>query len=182
LLTALQGDDSSDNPGEKVMGVLTQKDSSVDDPDFNNLYTVGTVVAVLKQLRQPDGNKGVVTHGLVRFRIKKWLGSEPYLRARIEVITPEIPPDTKQLQALLTSVRHTALKMVDLSPNIPDEVNMILSNIDEAGALADFLAANINIPAEEKQLLLETLDVTERLQKLSGTLAHQVAMLELSAK
>ncbi|MCP4710929.1 MAG: endopeptidase La, partial [Planctomycetes bacterium] len=182
LLAAVQGDNSSDSPGEKVMGVLTQKDSSIDDPDFNNLYSVGTVVAVLKQLRQPDGNKGVVTHGLVRFRVKKWLGSEPYLRAQIEVITPENPPESKQLQALLTSVRHTALKMVELSPNIPDEVNMILSNIDEAGALADFLAANINIPAEDKQQLLETIDVSDRLQKLSVMLAHQVEMLELSAK
>jgi len=182
LLAAVHGDESSDHPGEKVMGVLTQKDSSIDDPDFINLYSVGTVVAVLKQLRQPDGNKGVVTHGLVRFRVKEWLGSEPYLRARIEVITPEIPLATKQLQALLTSVRHTALKMVDLSPNIPDEVNMILSNIDDAGALADFLAANINVPTDEKQQLLETVDVTERLKKLAVVLAHQVEMLELSAK
>jgi len=182
LLNAVHGDESSDNPGEKVMGVLTQKDPSIDDPDFDNLYSVGTVVAVLKQLRQPDGNKGVVTHGLVRFRVKEWLGSEPYLKARIEVITPESAPATKQLQALLTSVRHAALKMVELSPNIPDEVNMILGNIDDAGALADFLAANINIPTEQKQQLLETIDVTERLKKIAVLLAHQVEMLELSAK
>jgi len=181
LLTEVLGDESSGRPAEKVMGVLTQKDPSVEVPDFDNLYSTGTVVAVLKQLRQPDGNKSVVAHGLVRFRVVEWLSAEPYLRARIEVVTSEAAA-SKELDALVTSVRHTALKMVQLSPNIPEEVNVILSNIDDAGALADFLAANINIPSDQKQQLLETIDVTERLKKLSVALAHQVELLELSAK
>jgi len=181
LLSGVLGGKGKSRPGEKVIGVITQKDSTVDDPGFEDLYPMGTVTAVVKMLKQPDGQNSLVVHGLVRFQVKEWLGTEPYLRARIEVVTPEIKP-SKGLEALMTSVRHSAQKMVALSPNIPEEVKVILENIDDAGALADFLAANINIPSEKKQELLETIDVTERLKKLSVSLAEQIQLLEMSAK
>jgi ATP-dependent Lon protease len=181
LLSTVLGGKRKARPVEKVIGVLTQKESSLDDPRFEDLYWMGTVTAVVKVLKQPDGQNSVVVHGLVRFRVKEWLGTEPYLRARIEVVTSEIKP-SKGLEALMTSVRHLAQKMVELSPNIPEEVKVILENIDDAGALADFLAANINIPSEKKQELLETIDVTERLKKLSVSLAEQIQLLEMSAK
>lgn len=168
-------------PGEKVIGVITQRHSAVDDPDYDDLYPMGTVTAVVKMLKQPDGQNSLVVHGLVRFRVKEWLGTEPYLRARIEVITSESTP-SKELEALMTSVRHSAQKMVALSPNIPEEVKVILENIDDPGALGDFLAANINIPSEKKQELLETIDVQDRLKKLSVSLAEQIQLLEMSAK
>ena len=182
LLQELLGDVSLSRPGEKLIGVITQKEQAVDDPDFADLYETGTVVTVLKLLNQPDGQNSLVVHGLIRFRVVEWLARQPYLKARIEVVTSEVKPTTKDLQALITSVRHTAQKMVELSPNIPDEVNVVISNIEDGGALADFLAANINITTLQKQDLLETIDVTERLKKLSVALASQVELLELSAK
>lgn len=182
LLIEVLGDLSPSRPGERLLGVLTQKAPGIDDPDFDELYQVGTVVTVLKLLRQPDEQNSLVVHGLVRFRVVEWLAREPFLKARIEVITSPPRKSNKDLQALMTSVRHTAQKMVELSPNIPDEVIMVLSNIEDPGALADFLAANININTEQRQGLLEIIDVTERLKKLSVALAHQVELLELSAK
>lgn len=170
---------------DRVIGVITQTNPKTDNPSFSDLYTIGTVVTVLKMLKLPDGQNSVVVHGLVRFRVQKWLGDEPFLRARIEIIGPvELPPhgtDTT-MDALVNNVRQLAQKMVDLSPNIPEEVNIVLTNIDDPDALADFLAGNINIPVEKKQELLETIDVADRLKKLSVFLAGQVDMLELSAK
>ena len=172
---------SAHGPGEMPIGVIAQKSPRVDNPNFDQMYQVGTVVTILKTINLPDGQNSVVVHGLVRFRIKQWLASEPFYRAKIEVVTSQAQP-SKNLQALANNVRQMAEQMAELSPSIPDEVNVILNNIDDAGALADFLAANIHMPVNKKQELLETLDVTERLQKLSLALANQLEILELSAK
>jgi len=168
-------------PGEKIIGVLTQKDPKTNQPHFEDLFGTGTAATVLKMLKMPDGQNSLVVHGLVRFRIVEWLKAEPYLQARIEVLHSQIRP-SKKLDALVNSVRNMAQQMIQLSPNIPDEVNVILTNIDDPGALADFLAANININVSDKQELLETVDVTDRLQKLSMAMASQLEMLQLSAK
>lgn len=166
---------------EKIIGVLTQKLPEEDDPGFDGLYAIGTIVNVLKKLKLPDGHNSLVVHGVIRFRVVQWLGDEPYLRARVEVLEPSCQ-STRNLKALVNNVRNMAHKMVDLSPNIPDEVQVIVHNIEEPGALADFLAANINITVAEKQQLLETLDVNRRLEKLSVALASQLELLELSVE
>ena len=174
---------SADSSGEtdKVIGVLTQKEPETDDPGYNDLYRVGTIVTILKKLKLPEGQNSLVVHGLVRFRVVEWLRQEPFLRARIEIVEPQIKP-SRNLEALVTNVRNMANQMVELSPNIPDEVHVILNNIEEPGALADFLAANININVPQKQEILDTFDVNERLRKLSVSLASQIELLELSAK
>ena len=169
-------------PADKVIGVLTQKDPTTEDPQGKQLYATGVVVSVLKMLKLPDGQNSLVVHGLIRFRVKQWLGVDPFLRAKIEVIQLPVPPESKALEALVNSVRQMAEQMIDLTPNIPEEVNVVLNNIEDPGALADFLAANINIPVAEKQTLLEVIEVTERLQKLSLSLANQIELLELSDK
>ena len=167
--------------GDNIIGVLTQKDPATDNPGFDDLYTMGTIVTVLKTLKLPDGQNSLVVHGLVRFRVVEWISAEPFLKARIEVIATQAEP-SKNLLALVANVRHSAERMVELAPNIPDEVSTVLSNIEDAGALADFLAANINIAIEPKQALLESTDIMERLKKLSVALAGQLELLELSAK
>ena len=166
---------------ETPIGVLTQKNPKDDEPGYANLYTVGAAVTILKLIKLPDGPNSVVVHGLIRFRVVEWLSSAPYLRARIEVLESQVT-GSKDLDALVTNIRQMALQMVQLSPNIPDEVSVVLNNIDDPGALADFLAANINIPHEKKQQLLELIDVNERLHQLSLALAGQLELLEMSAK
>lgn len=169
------------NEADQIIGVLTQKNPETNDPGFDDLYSVGTVVSVLKKLKLPDGQKSLVVHGLIRFRVIKWLAIDPFIRAQIEIIETQTKP-SRNLTALMTNVRNMAQQMVELSPNIPDEVHVILSNIEDPGALADFLAANINVPVIQKQKILETIDITKRLQMLSVALASQLELLELSAK
>ena len=166
---------------DKILGVLTQKDPENNKPGFKDLHSIGTIVTVLKKFKLPDGNNSLVVHGLVRFRVVRWLSVEPFLKARIEVIESNVRPG-KNLQALINNVRNMAHRMVELSPNIPEEVQVILESIEEPGALADFLAANVNTSVSQKQDLLQAIDVTERLNKLSLALAHQLELLELGAK
>ncbi|MCK5271666.1 MAG: endopeptidase La [Sedimentisphaerales bacterium] len=177
------GTSSIESSGEtdKVIGALTQKDPETDDPGYNDLHRVGTIVTILKKLKLPEGQNSLVVHGLMRFRVVEWLAREPFLKARIEIVESQIKPG-RNLEALVTNVRNMANQMVELSPNIPDEVHVILNNIEEPGALADFLAANININVPQKQEILDTFDVNERLRKLSVSLASQIELLELSAK
>ncbi|MBN1764158.1 MAG: endopeptidase La [Sedimentisphaerales bacterium] len=174
-------DEDSGMDSDEVLGVLTQKESDTNDPGYKDMYSVGTIVTVLKKLKLPDGQNSLVVHGLVRFRIVEWLGKDPYLRARIEIVQSKIRP-SKSMEALINNVRNMAGQMVELSPNIPEEVHVVLTNIEDPGALADFLAANINISIKQKQDILETVDVTERLRKLSIALTSQLELLELSVK
>ncbi len=176
---AFSGESSDET--DKVIGALTQKDPETDDPDYNDLHRVGTIVTILKKLKLPEGQNSLVVHGLVRFRIVEWLAREPFLKARIEIVEPQVELG-RNLEAMVTNVRNMANQMVELSPNIPDEVHVILNNIEEPGALADFLTANININVPQKQEILDTFDVNERLRKLSVSLASQIELLELSAK
>ena len=145
-------------PEIKVVGIFTQKDSQIEDPGFGDLYPVGCACVILKLLKMPEGNLSIVVHGLIRAAIEKPLGSEPYHRARVRILENQIVP-SKELEALTLSVRETASRIITLSPNVPDEAALILDNITEPGSLADFLAANVTAKLQDKQDLLETLDV-----------------------
>ncbi len=179
---ALLKDLTEQEGSEKVFGVITQVDQDTDDPGFNDVYATGTIVAVLKTINMPDGNKTVVVHGLMRFKVKKWITSEPYLQAEIEPLPPEKGNVSIEVEAQLNNIKNMAERILQLSPNIPEEVHVIMQNIDDPGPLADFLAGNIHFSQEEKQGVLEAIDIKERLNKLSVSMANQLEMLELSEK
>lgn len=168
-------------PQETFFGLVAQKNPEVDDPGANDLYTVGTVASVLKVIKMPQGSVNVIVHGIARFRIKKITAVEPYLKARVELLhtTARL---TKKLKALVMNVRNTANRVVALSPNVPEEASMLLENIQDPSALADFLAATLNIPVDEKQMLLEETNAHKRLEQISVALANQLEVLELSHK
>jgi ATP-dependent Lon protease len=168
-------------PNESVIGLVTQRNPETDKPDFKDLYSVGTTASVLKIFKMPQGSINIVVHGIGRFRIKEQIDSEPYLKARVELL--EFKANiTKKLQALMVSVRQTANRVIALSPNVPEEASVILENIEDPSALADFLAANLSLEISRKQELLEELDPAKRLENISVILAHQLEVLELSHK
>lgn len=168
-------------PEEKVIVTICQKDPEEDDPGYDDLYEVGTAVMVLKLLKMDEGNQNVIIHGLARVRVVEWLGTEPYLRARVEVLN-EITEEDKETDALLINVQNQARQVIQLSTNIPDEAMVVLNNIIDPGPLSDFLASNLQMDLPGKQLLLEELDVNQRLRKTSVELQKQVEVLELSNK
>ncbi len=173
---------------EKIIGVITQRNESVEDPSPEDLYKIGTASLVLKMVRAPDPAGGgavhlnILTHGLVRFRVVEITETEPYLRAKVEILPDKTPENTPQFDLLMKSVRQAAERMIQLSPNVPDEAVNVINNIDQPGMLADFLAANLSGDFQEKQSLLEELDVTKRLERVREKLASRIEILELQEK
>lgn len=168
-------------PNESLIGLLTQRNPDTDTPGFGDLYSVGTTASVLKIIKMPQGSVNIFVHGIARFKIVERIATEPYLKARIKVLSVKTRM-TKQLQALMVSVRQTANRVVALSPNVPEEASVLLENIEDPSSLADFLAANLSMDLEKKQQLLAELDPAKRLEEISVILAHQLEVLELSHK
>jgi ATP-dependent Lon protease len=168
-------------PNESIIGLLTQRNPDVERPEFDNLYSIGTAASVLKITKLPQGSVHIVVHGIVRFRVIAIEASRPYLKARVEPLYAKVRM-TKKLQALIVSVRQAANRVIALSPNVPEEASVMLENIDNPSALADFLAANLSLDVTQKQQLLEELDAARRLERISFILANQLEVLELSHK
>ncbi|MHC4131682.1 MAG: endopeptidase La [Planctomycetota bacterium] len=166
---------------KSVIGIVTQHDPSIDQPDFDDLYNVGTAATVLKMIRLPQGSMHIVVHGIARFKISRPLSLEPYLKAETEPLRAQAKI-TKKLQALMVNVRQDAYRVINLSPNVPEEAAVLLENIENPSALADFLAANLSLGTLEKQKLLEEPHPARRLEKISIALANQLEVLELSYK
>ncbi len=141
-------------PNETVIGLLTQRNPDTDRPEFGDLYSVGTTASVLKTIKMPQGSINIVVHGIARFRILQRVATHPYLKAHVKLLHVRTKM-TKQLQALAVSVRHSANRMIALSPNIPEEASVLLENIEDPSSLADFLAANLSMDLGQKQALLE---------------------------
>ncbi|MHC4926805.1 MAG: LON peptidase substrate-binding domain-containing protein, partial [Planctomycetota bacterium] len=168
-------------PQETIFGLLAQKNPDIENPKPEDLYKVGTAASVLKVIKMPAGSVNIVVHGIVRFKVVKFTATEPYLRAKVKILDVKIRK-TKKMQALLVNVRNTANRVIALSPNVPEEAGLLLENIQDPSALADFLAATLNISIEEKQELLEETDAFKRLEAISVALASQLEVLELSHK
>jgi ATP-dependent Lon protease len=168
-------------PGEKLVGVITQKNAETEDPQYADLNTVGVACSILKLFKLPDGNQSIIVHGLTRFRLLSIESNEPFAMGRIEVLEETMPTGT-EIDALVASVRQQANRVIELSPNTPDEAAQVLNSIQLPSALADFLAANLQADSTDKQKLLEELDVEKRLRLIAGRLATQLDVLELQSK
>jgi ATP-dependent Lon protease len=168
-------------PGEKLIGVITQKNPDVEDPQYADLNTIGVASMILKLFKLPDGNQSIIVHGLARFRLLAIEQNEPFATGRIEILEDIINPGAN-LDALINSVRQQANRVIELSPNTPDEAAQVLNSITNPAALADFLAANLQTDPVEKQKLLEELDVELRLKMIAARMATQLDVLELQSK
>src|SRR3954454_5185812 len=171
-------------PGDKLIGVVTQRNADVEDPKFDDLYHVGVACMILKLFKMPDGNQSIIVHGLTRFRLLEVTQNDPFAMGRIEVLEDILVP-SPGLDALMASVRQQANRVIELSPNTPDEAVQVLNSITQPAALADFLAANLPVDKgdiTDKQKMLEELDVEKRLRLIAARLATQLDVLELQNK
>ena len=168
-------------PEQKTLVVVCQKRAEVEDPKPRDLFRTGTAVTVVKVLRMDDGTQTVVLRGLRRVHIDEWVSQSPYMRAEVTPLTDRIA-DASEIEALMFNVQTMARRVIALSPGVPDEVMLILDNIESPGMLSDFLASNMDMPLVDKQRMLSELDVNQRLRTISGALQHQVDVLELSGK
>ena len=150
------------NSGSKVIGVVSQKDESVEDPTIDDIYTTGTVARILKVLKMPDGNTTVIIQGKKRFQISEMVSETPYMVAKIKDV-PEITPlGTTEFSAIIESIKDLALQIIKQSPTIPSEASFAIKNIESNSFLINFVSSNMNLSVVEKQKLLEVNDLQER--------------------
>ncbi|MCS6991009.1 MAG: endopeptidase La [Chitinophagales bacterium] len=164
---------------DKLIGVVAQVSAGVDDPSPDDLFRVGTVAHVLKILRMPDGSTTAILQGRSRFEIKKFIHTEPYLRATVQILADDEPQNDKQYDAIILSIRELAAKAIQLSPQLPSEAGIMLRNIESAEFLMHFVVNNLSAPVAEKQKVLEIGSLKDRAQKVLSLLEAEVQMLEL---
>lgn len=170
-------------PKTKIIALLTQKDGQNQSPKQDELYSVGVAGNVLKLIRQADDVVVILVQALRRIRAQKFVSSEPFFRAEIEVLQ-SVPPkeQDQQWEARVKNLRDTASQLLDITPDAPDQARIMLMNIPEPGQLADFLASNLNVEVHEKQELLEELEVSKRVSAVQQRLSAQLEIARLQQK
>jgi ATP-dependent Lon protease len=166
----------------KLIGVLAQKDSSVEDPDFKDLVAIGTVARIVKQIKMPDGGTTIIIQGKSRFAVGQLLSEEPYFRATIQVLEEEEAPADADFEAYISNIKDVAAEIIHLSPNIPAEASIILRNIENPSFLLHFVSSNLNTDLQEKQRLLELNNLRERAELLMQFLQKELQFAELKNK
>jgi ATP-dependent Lon protease len=167
--------------GDRLLGVVLQRRPEVETPAPTDMWEHGCSARVLKMLKFPDNTVRVLVEGLWRIRIKEYEAQTPYLRGRIEVLK-DVTEKSIELSALVRNTQQQFQEVSKLSPSLPDQVKIAALNTEDPGHLADLIAANLNLSLEERQKLLETVSVKERLTRLLPLLNHELEVLNLSSK
>ncbi|MEL6820387.1 MAG: endopeptidase La, partial [Calditrichota bacterium] len=165
-----------------LVGILTQEDGSVDDPDSDELYQIGTVAKVLKVIDLPDGSKSAFIQGICRFEIEEFTQVSPFFVAKVHRLDDVTPDDELKVQAMATNLRNLFQKASDLAPEITNEHQTMIANLHDPGTICDLILAFSNIHMYEKQEILETLDVEERLKRGTYIFNNYLQTLELGKK
>jgi ATP-dependent Lon protease len=170
--------------GGKVIGVFTQRDSSVDEPLLDDLHPIGTASHVHKMFKLPDGSLRLIVQGLARISIDEVTSSKPYLRAKVSVARESFDDkDRLEIDALLRNIKTSFQQVVSLSPLLSDDLQTLASNIAEPGRLTDFIASSLTtIPTAVKQDVLEMLDIRARMDSLNRVLIKELEVLELGSR
>jgi ATP-dependent Lon protease len=172
----------SELPENKSIGLFTQKDEANERPEPPDLYSVGVMAQVLKLIRQPDASVVLIVQAQNRIRTETFLQVEPYLRATVSTVQTIKTPDEKALAAAFNNLKEAATKLLDLSPEIPDQARTVLANVEQPEALADLLAGNLGIEIARKQTILEEADLMHRIRLVQESLQRQLEIAELQQK
>ncbi|MEZ7495377.1 endopeptidase La [Leeuwenhoekiella aequorea] len=168
------------NKGSKTIGVVSQKDESVENPTADDINTTGVVARILRVLKMPDGNVTVIIQGKKRFNIAEVITEKPYLVATVREV-PELRPEkgNEEFKAIIDSIKEQALQIIKQSPNIPSEAGFAIKNIESESFLINFVSSNMNLTVEEKQKLLEIGDLKERALQTLRHMNTEMQKLEL---
>ncbi|MFW6044893.1 MAG: endopeptidase La [Planctomycetota bacterium] len=166
--------------GDKMFVALASREEA-ENFDPEELYSVGTLCSVVQMIRMPDDSVRFLAQGLTRCRVKDFIESDGVLYADVEYLTAEVPDDP-ETKALLKNLRQQFIDMVDMLPEADEDVEEVIDTIEDPGRLADVVCANLNVSIEDKQQVLETLDVKERLEKVSNSLAREVEYLDVAQR
>src|SRR5437868_10201487 len=169
-------------PQTKIVGLLTQRDETKEDPQPQDLYSIGTAAIVLILLRQSDDHVIIVVQGLRRFALRKIIATAPYLRAEVDLLDSGLPPSTKEGEATFRNLRDSAAKLLELTPDVPEQARAAVLSIEDPEQLVDFLAPNLNVETAKKQAILEELDVEKRLATVQTGISAQLEIAQIQQK
>ncbi len=169
-------------PQSKVIGLVTQRNEETEKPGPEDLFPVGVACSVLKLMRQPDGTMVLLVQAIRRFRLGAIMQTEPYIKAEVEVLPSIAAPENDETQAAFNNLRESAINLLDLSPEIPEQARLVLANIEDPAHLTDLLAGNLGLDVEHKQGLLEEIDVAKRMRLVQEAVTRQTQIAELQQK
>jgi ATP-dependent Lon protease len=167
--------------GDRSIAMVASRKTDEATPTPEDLYDVGVLGVVARMIRVPDGTLRVLIQGGQRIRIEKWIRTDPYLVAEIAE-APDVVDHTPELTALMRNVQHTFTDIIEQVPYLPEELQIMVANVDDPSVLAHLIASALRISTEEKQALLEELDVAKRLRKLSEILARELEVVAIGSK
>jgi ATP-dependent Lon protease len=167
--------------GDRMLGLFSQKNPEEESPEPEGLYSRGTAGRILKMLKYPDGSVRILIQGLKRIELVAYGQRAPYFKATVRHLQ-DVHEASKDVEAMQVHMVNQFAKFVSMIPYLPDELQVVVMNIKDAGKAADLIASNLNVSLEEKQDLLSTLDVRGRLEKLVTILNREIELLELGHK
>lgn len=168
------------NKGNKIIGVVSQKNQEEESPEFADLHTIGTVAQIVRMLKMPDGSSTVIIQGKRRFEIVQPTQTEPYMRANVKMLKEKaFDKNSKEMEVLFKTIKDLALQIIRDSPNIPSEASFAIGNIDSPTFLVNFISSNMNADVSKKQEMLEELDMKKRVMMVLEHLTLEVQMLEM---
>ncbi|MEM6722796.1 MAG: endopeptidase La, partial [Bacteroidota bacterium] len=165
--------------GDRLVGVLSQIDHAVEDPEVKDLYHVGTVAKLVKMLKMPDGNMTAILQGKRRFQLDSLTSQEPFLYGEISILQDVGPNAELEFEAIIASIRDRANKIIELSPNLPKEARVVVKNIKNDQFLLNFIASNLGVNISAKQDILEVNDTMEKAEAILQLMDSELQMLEL---
>lgn len=163
----------------EFIGILSQNNSTIDQPTFKDLYQIGTLAKIVKIIKLPDGNTTAITRGFQRFKIKNFTTAKPYFKAEITKLKEVSTKKTEEYNALLENIKDLALKIIELDPNIPNAANFAIKNMSDHEDLLNFICTNANFPYASKQKLLEEKSLMTRAAKCYELMHDDFRKLEL---
>ncbi len=167
---------------DKLIGVLAQKDSTIEDPGVLDLEDVGTVARIIKLIKMPDGGTTVILQGKRRFKVGAVTAEDPYFKAQVVLLQEEEAPKEQDFDAYVSNIKDLASQIIQLSPNIPSEASIILKNIENPYFLIHFVSSNLNTELHEKDELLEIHHIKSRADLLMQLLQRELQFAELKNK
>lgn len=168
------------NRKDKIIGVVSQKNQEVEEPEFNDLHAIGTIAQIVRMLKMPDGSTTVIIQGKRRFKMDALKQSEPFIRAEVSFFKePKALKKDKEYEVMIESMKELALKIIHDSPNIPTEAQFAIKNIESSTFLMNFISSNMNAGVKSKQAMLEEMDLKTRAIKVLEYLNIEAQQLEM---
>jgi ATP-dependent Lon protease len=167
--------------GNRLLVMVASREPELETPGPDKLYDVGVAGMVARMLKVPDGSLRILVQGGQRVKVEEWVDAQPYITARVTEL-PDVVDEGPELTALMRNVQQTFSQIIEEVPYLPEELQMAVANLDDPSALSHLIAGALRIGSEERQALLEEVDVTKRLRRLSEILARELDIVAIGSK